>query len=209
MREESISKQTIRRLPLYLEYLNTLTDDGRATISANAIAMALDMGEVKVRKDLAAVSTAGRPKVGYLLSDLKRDLRQYLGCEEQNLAVLAGVGRLGSALICDEGFRGYGLTIAAAFDHEETRIGSTVGGVPVLDVKEMERFCRENGVRVGILTVPVQQAQACLDAMVAGGVKAVWSFVPTNLNAPQEVLVQQENMNGTLAILTQHIKRGA
>ena len=206
MRLEGIPEQTLRRLPLYLEYINTLPDDGHATISANDIASALKMGEVKVRKDLAVVSTAGRPKVGYLLADLRRDLRKYLGCEEKKSAVLVGAGCMGSALLADVFLRGYGLQIVAAFDRDKARIGTKVHGVPVLDVCMLRQFCELHGIRIGILTVPPEDAQQLLDDMVQGGVKAVWSFVPRHLTAPEDVLVQEENMNGTLALLTQHVK---
>ena len=206
MQNKGISKQTLRRLPLYLDYLKVLPDDGRVTISANAIALALDMGEVKVRKDLAAVSTAGRPKVGYLLGDLRRDLERYLYCDSLQRTVLVGAGAWGRALLEYDGFMDYGLHILAAFEREEWLVGTHLNTVPVLPAEEITAFCRENGVHMGILTVPPDAAQECLDAMVQGGVTAVWSFVPTHLNAPQGVLVQQENMAGTLAILTQHLK---
>lgn len=205
MQTDSISKQTIKRLPLYLEYLKALPDDGHATISANAIAAALEMGEVKVRKDLAAVSSAGRPKVGYHISDLKHDLQQYLCGGTETLAVLAGAGCIGEALLRYEGFAAFGLRIAAAFDADASRVGNSIGGVEVFPAQEMTDYCRRNNVRVGILTVPQEHAQGCLDEMVKGGVEAVWSFAPGHLNAPQGVLVMQENMNGTLAVLKHHL----
>ena len=49
----SIPKATLGRLPLYLQYLRSLPESGTSTISATAIAKALSLGEVQVRKDLA------------------------------------------------------------------------------------------------------------------------------------------------------------
>ena len=46
----------IKRLPTYLSYLKSLPEDVSSYISATAIANALQMGDVQVRKDLAAVS---------------------------------------------------------------------------------------------------------------------------------------------------------
>ena len=100
-----ISKLTLQRLPTYLTYLKSLPEEKGRTISASAIAAALDLGEVQVRKDLAAVSVAGKPKIGYLVSDLIRDLEHFLGYGTCSRAVLAGVGMLAEVfVICAAGF---------------------------------------------------------------------------------------------------------
>lgn len=207
MQQDGISRQTLKRLPTYLDYLKTLPEEKGATISANAIAAALNLGEVKVRKDLAVVSDAGRPKVGYLVEDLKRDLTRFLSCRQSDTAVLVGVGRLGHAMLSYDWLSAYGLRILAGFDAEEALVGDRINGVPVLPPERIADFCRENGVRIGILTVPAAAAQGCLDELVRGGVRAVWNFAPIHLDAPQGVLVQRENMSGSLAILVHHLKQ--
>lgn len=203
----SISKLTLQRLPTYLAYLNTLPDEGDGTISAAAIAAALDLGQVQVRKDLAAVSVAGKPKVGYLIADLKRDLECFLGYGTRNRAVLAGVGNLGLALMSYGGFADYGLDIVAAFDSKSALVGSSVDGVPVLPVEGMTDFCKRERIQIGVLTVPASAAQSCANAMIRGGVKAVWNFAPVHLSAPRGVLVQRENMASSLALLSYHLKQ--
>lgn len=207
MQTGGISKLTLQRLPTYLAYLNTLPDDGGETISAAAIAAALDLGQVQVRKDLAAVSVAGKPKVGYLIADLKRDLERFLGYGTRSRAVLAGVGNLGLALMSYGGFAEYGLDIVAAFDSKSALIGSKVDNIPVLPVGEMTDFCRKEDIRIGILTVPASAAQGCANAMIQGGVKAIWNFAPVHLSAPEGVLVQRENMASSLALLSYHLKQ--
>ena len=201
----NISKLTLQRLPTYLSYLKSLPAQGNDAVSAAAIAGALGLGEVQVRKDLAAVSSAGRPKVGYLVSELTRDLEHFLGYGTRNRAVLVGLGNLGLALMSYSGFAEYGLDIVAAFDTKSALIGSTVDGKPILPVSELPRVCREEQVQIGILTVPAAAAQSCLEA---GGVRAVWNFAPTHLNAPKGVLVQRENMASSLALLSYHLKQG-
>ena len=64
MERKEISKSVLKRLPVYLAYLKSLPEDSAAHISATALANALGMGEVQVRKDLAMVSSGGRPKLG-------------------------------------------------------------------------------------------------------------------------------------------------
>lgn len=116
MKPKEISKSVLKRLPSYLTYLKSLPADGPANISATALAAALSMGEVQVRKDLALVSDGGRPKVGYMRESLISDIEQFLGYDNTTEAVLIGAGKLGRALLGYSGFAEYGLEIAAAFD---------------------------------------------------------------------------------------------
>ena len=169
-----ISKQTLQRLPTYLTYLKSLAPEKGRTISASAIAAALDLGEVQVRKDLAAVSVAGKPKIGYLVSDLVRDLEHFLGYGTCNRAVLAGVGNLGLALMSYGGFADYGLDIVAVFDNKGALMGSSVDGVPVLPVERMTEYCRSEHIRIGILTVP---AAAAVTASPAAALISMPSWV--------------------------------
>lgn len=207
METGGISKLTLQRLPTYLSYLRSLPEPEGATISAAAIATALDLGEVQVRKDLAAVSDAGKPKVGYQVAELMRDLEHFLGYGTRNRAVLVGVGNLGLALLSYGGFADYGLDIVAAFDQKSALVGSSVDGRPVLPVEQMPDYCAREKIQIGILTVPAQAAQGCLNALVRGGVRAVWNFAPVHLAAPEGVLVQRENMASSLALLSYHLKR--
>ena len=103
-----VSAQTLQRLPLYVSYLKSLPAEGAANVSATAIADALGLNDVQVRKDLASVSDSGRPKIGYITRDLVAEIENYLGCNDANCAVIAGVGNLGRALISYGGFSAYG-----------------------------------------------------------------------------------------------------
>ena len=116
MERKEISKAGLKRLPGYVAYLRSLPDDGSPYISATALANALGMGEVQVRKDLAMVSDGGRPKIGYLRESLIEDIEQFLGYDNTTDAVLIGAGKLGQALLGYSGFDAYGLNILAAFD---------------------------------------------------------------------------------------------
>ena len=116
MEEKKVSKSVLKRLPGYLAYLKNMPENAPAHISATALANALGMGEVQVRKDLAMVSDGGRPKIGYLRETLIDDIEQFLGYDNTTDAVLIGAGKLGQALMGYSGFDEYGLNILAAFD---------------------------------------------------------------------------------------------
>ena len=116
MEQKKISKAVLKRLPGYLAYLKNMPEGSSPNISATALANALDMGEVQVRKDLAMVSDGGRPKIGYQREALIDDIEQFLGYDNTTDAVLIGAGKLGQALMGYKGFDEYGLNILAAFD---------------------------------------------------------------------------------------------
>ena len=73
-----LSRATMGRLPGYLAFLRSLPV-GTQTISATAIAKALELGEVQVRKDLSAVCGMGKPKIGYEVTELARALEATIG----------------------------------------------------------------------------------------------------------------------------------
>ena len=205
MEKKEISKSVLKRLPGYLSYLRSLPVDGPSYISATALANALGMGEVQVRKDLAMVSDGGRPKVGYLKDSLIDDISQFLGYDNTTDAILIGAGKLGQALMGYSGFDAYGLNILAAFDVAPFA-DKTSEGKPVYPISELEAFCRINNVLMGIITVPAEFAQGVCDRLVACGIKAIWNFAPTHLEVPANILVQNENMATSLAVLSMHLQ---
>ena len=203
--DKKISKSVLKRLPGYHAYLKTIQNPDSPYISATAIANALDMGEVQVRKDLAMVSDGGRPKVGYVRERLIEDIEQFLGYDNTTDAILVGAGRLGQALLGYSGFDEYGLNILAAFDiRPETKRKDS--GKPILPLDQMVPFCQEHKILMGIITVPTEFAQEACDRMIQAGIKAIWTFSPTHLDVPDHVMVHNENMANSLAILSMHLQ---
>lgn len=202
---EKISKAVLKRLPLYLSYLRSLGDGEPENISATALAAALEMGEVQVRKDLAMVSDGGRPKVGYRRLALISDIEQFLGYDNTNNAVLIGAGKLGRALLGYTGFSEYGLNIVAAFDAAAEKADIDESGKPVLPMSELKNLCMERNILIGIITVPSVCAQQVCDELISYGVKAIWNFAPVHLDVPAGILVQYENMAASLAVLSKHL----
>lgn len=205
MENKNVSIQTLRRLPIYLHYLKTLTDT--ANISATLIAEALGLNDVQVRKDIGSVSGSGRPKTGYVTLELIREIEAYLGCGEDNKTVLIGAGNLGKALLSYNGFSDYGLDVIAAFDVNPDIIGSCIGGKPVLAVAHLGEICQKHSIKLGIITVPAAAAQTACDELVSYGIEAIWNFAPTVLKVPAGVLVENENLASSLAVLSKHLKK--
>lgn len=205
MEKKEISRAVLKRLPGYLAYLKNIPEGSQPYISATALAHALGMGEVQVRKDLAMVSDGGRPKVGYLRQNLIDDIEQFLGYDNTTDAVIIGAGKLGLALMGYGGFEDYGLNILAAFD-AQPHCPQTDDGKPIYPMSHLESFCRYNKILMGIITVPSAHAQAVCDQLIACGIKAVWNFAPVHLEVPANILVQNQNMATSLAVLSMHLQ---
>ena len=154
---KKVSKAMLGRLPGYLNYLKSLPADAPDYISATVLAAALELGDVQVRKDLAMVSDGGRRKTGHLRQNLIRDIEAFLDHENATAAVLVGAGKLGQALLDYPGFEVFGLDILAGFDVTPMEDHP---GKPIRPMEELEDFCRENNVEVGIITVPVPMVES-------------------------------------------------
>jgi redox-sensing transcriptional repressor len=204
MPAQSVSKQTLSRLPQYLSYLESLPESVR-TISATGIAAALNLNQVQVRKDLASVSSSGKPKVGYVRRDLIHEIKAFLGYDSADEAVIIGAGKLGRALMGYTGFKDYGLNIMAAFDVSADVIGEDENGRPIMPLEALKETCQRLGVRIGIITVPAPAAQGVCELLIDAGVLAIWNFAPVRLVVPEGILVQNENMASALAILSNHL----
>lgn len=201
---KGVSKAAIQRMPKYLRYLLTIKNDGEQNISSTDIANALNLNPVLVRKDLSYVSSvAGKPKTGFSVSELIVDLKKFLGYNNLNDAVLVGVGHLGKALLSYSGFNSCGINIVAAFDNDELITDTYILDKRIFSTKILEEKVKELGAKIGIITVPTKAAQTVCDMLVAGGVKAIWNFAPMHLQVPDEIVIKNEDLAGSLALLSQ------
>ena len=199
-----VSKAMLSRLPGYLNYLKSLPPEV-IHISATALARALDLGDVQVRKDLALVSDGGRRKTGHQREQLIRDIEDFLDNHNITDAILVGAGQLGKALLDYSGFEVFGLKIVAGFDQHPDGKHSE-GGTPIYPMEVLDSFCAGHKVSVGVITVPAAHAQAVCDRLVACGVEAIWNFAPVHLKVPERILVQNENLAISLTALRMRLR---
>jgi len=188
-RRASISPLTVKRLSLYLRCLEQLAEDGRATVSSQQLANALDLTAAQVRKDLGYFGQFGRRGVGYHVDDLVQRLRGIFGTDKVWNVAVVGVGSLGRALLGYKGFLKKGFRLAAAFDSAPAKIGRTFGGVTVRAMAHLPSSVKRQRLRLAILAVPVEAAQQVTDAICDAGIKAILNFVPATLNVSDDVAV--------------------
>ncbi len=204
MNKKNLSRQALKRLPVYMSYLKTLEKTETEYVSSAAVAQALDLNDVQVRKDLAAVcKSSGIPKRGFAVRDLINGISDFLGYGSGNDAILIGAGNLGMALMSYRGFDNYGINIVAAFDTRP----EVIDNERVYELSQIKEICKKQDIKIGIITVPGDSAQRVCDMLVESGILAIWNFAPTHIKAPANILVQNENMASSLALLSNHLRQ--
>ena len=201
----SVPQPVLKRLPRYLHYLRGKKQEGMERISSTVISADLGLNPVQVRKDLAYISDSGKPRTGFSVDELVRDLSLFLGYGSTKDAVLVGAGNMGRTLLAYKGFAGYGLNILAAFDIREELAGTEICGKPVFSVNRIPEMTERLCASIGIITVPPEAAQEACDLLVAGGVQAIWNFALVHLDAPENVIVQNEDIAASLALLSNRL----
>lgn len=202
-----VSLQTFHRMPQYLKTLYELRKEGRESVSSVTLAEMLNLTPSIVKKDLSQAKVQdGKPKVGYAVNDLIDDIENFLGYNNAKDAVLVGCGKLGQALLGYTGFADYGLNIIAGFDISDDVIGRKVQGKLILPTGKLEGAIKKLDIKIAILTVPQEHAQAMADALVNAGIRAIWNFTPAHISVPANIAVRNENMASSLAVLSAQLR---
>jgi redox-sensing transcriptional repressor len=189
VKTQPVPDPAVRRISLYLRQLESLAEKGIEKVSSKQLAESLHLSAAQVRKDLGYFGQFGRPGLGYSVADLIGKLRQVLGTDRTWNVVVVGAGDLGRALLRYRGFQRKGYQVVAAFDVESSKVGRKVGKVPVHHLDQLESIVRDHGVRLAVLAVPTEAAQAVADRLYAAGVKGILNFAPCVLQAPADLAV--------------------
>jgi redox-sensing transcriptional repressor len=205
--KEVIPVQTLRRIPHYHQILLELEQKGEPFVSSRYLAHFFQVDDTQVRKDMSVIGYKGKPKAGYSVTGLRAAIGEFLGINVENTAILIGAGKLGSALVEYPGLSEYGLKLVALFDNDPAKTGKIIGSFSILPLESLPRVVKTYDVGIAILTVPKQAAQAVCDLLVSLEVKAIWNFAPTQLAAPDDVIVRNENMAVGLALLSHYLKK--
>lgn len=202
---KAVSRSTLKRLPLYLHLLEVVQAQGLENISCTRIAAEFDFDPTLVRKDLEVTGAQGKARVGFRVSALVGRIKEYLGWNNANDAILVGAGNLGKALLGYRDFAKYGLNIVAAFDDHPKKVGTKIFGKEVLPLSSLPAMVKKFNVNIGIVTVPAEHAQAVVDMLLGAGIKAVWNFAPAPLKIPEGVILENARLTQSLAVLTAHL----
>ncbi|HXQ28733.1 MAG TPA: redox-sensing transcriptional repressor Rex [Gemmatimonadales bacterium] len=189
-----IAESTVRRLSLYLRFLETSQAQGHTTISSAELARRGATTSAQVRKDLSFFGSFGKRGLGYSVEELAAKLREILGLGRTYRVVVVGAGRIGGALVQYPGFRQRGFNVTAIYDSDAKKVGSRWNGLVVRDVRQLEADLKKEPSDIAILVTPADAAQAVADRLVRAGVKAILNFAPIQLAVPSAVAVKSVNM---------------
>jgi redox-sensing transcriptional repressor len=181
------------RLSRYLQVLAQAKKMGKDRISSQEIAEYTNINATQIRRDLSAFGRFGKRGVGYPVDSLLSEIRKILRTQGQHNIALIGAGRLGAAIASSPIFAEHGITIAAVFDSDPTKVGTSLGGVPVSSLDQLDEIVRERSIVVGVLAVPTDSAQDAADRLVDAGVKIVFNYSTALIDTPSDVQVHTSN----------------
>ena len=197
----ALPEPTLRRLPWYLAYINLLNAKNIEYVTSTQISKDINVDASQIAKDLSFLNIKGKTRIGYEVKSLAKELEDFLGFKRVHNTFMMGVGSLGAALIQDSGLSQYGLRIVAGFDVNPLRIGTSICGVPIFHVSELKMRQQELNAEIGVLAVPVENAQEATDVMINGGIKAIWNFTPFRIKAPENIVIQNTSIYAHLAVM--------
>ena len=207
MESRDISQAVIRRLPRYYRYLGELLENGVERISSNDLSKQMKVTASQIRQDLNNFGGFGQQGYGYNVKYLYTEIGKILGLEEDHNIVIIGAGNLGQALANYAASEKRGFILSGIFDVNPRLQGMTIRGVPIRMMDELKSFVKENDVEIAVLTIPKEKAIEVANMLVDNGVRAIWNFAHTDLNLPENIIVENVHLSESLMQLSYNISR--
>jgi redox-sensing transcriptional repressor len=189
-----IADSTVRRLSLYLRFLEEFENAGLTTVSSEELAARGGTTSAQVRKDLSFFGSFGKRGLGYQVAELTQRMRRILGLEREWRVVIVGIGKIGAALAQYEGFRQRGFRVVGLYDSDPAKIGREFYGLEVHAIDSLAEDNRERPVDIAVIAVPGSAAQRVVDQVAAAGIVGIMSFAPIQLHVPTDVTLNTVNM---------------
>jgi len=201
VKSDKISDAVVRRLPVYLRFLNELVAKNVTTVSSQDLGNKLDLNPAQIRKDLAYFGEFGKKGIGYDVGYLIEKIRQILKLDKSIHVALVGAGKLGHALCNYNIYSRDNLKITAVFDASPSKIGEQINNMTVQPISELKKTVQNNNIRIGIITVPASEAQQVANLFVDAGIEAILNFAPVILKIPQAIRIHHADFTTELQSL--------
>ncbi len=206
MKRAKVSNNVIRRLPRYLRKLDELTEKGVSRISSSELGQQLGLTASQIRQDFSCFGEFGQQGYGYNVTALRAQIATILGLDRGFSAVLIGVGNIGRALVDNFCFSSWGCHLCAAFDIDPRLIGTTMNGIPIYSMEQLETYLKENSVDVAVLTVPKEVAIKVTERLTSCGIEAIWNFTNVDLTGPESTtIVENVHFSDSLLSLSYYV----
>jgi redox-sensing transcriptional repressor len=207
MESGQVPEVVVLRLPMYVRALTGLLDESTDVVSSLQLGARLQMTPAQIRKDLSYFGRFGKQGRGYNVKFLLDELRRILGLDRSWTACLVGVGRLGRAIISYPGFAPEGFSIVAIFDNDAKRIGTTLGGLLVQPMSDLNDTVTATGATIGIVAVPSAQAQAVIDQLVNTGLHGILNYAPVAPQVPAGIVLMNIDPVLSLQAMTFYLRQ--
>ena len=174
-------------------------------ISAGSLGKRMGITASQIRQDLSCFGEFGQQGYGYNIMELRAEIGHILGVDDKRRLVVVGAGHLGHALLQNFDFDQGGFLFDTAFDVSPAVIGTTVNGVTIRGMDELDAYCTANHPSVAVLTVPKCVAQEVADRLIALGVQGIWNF--TNVELSGNVFFENVHFADSLLTLSYRITK--
>ena len=202
-KNDSISMSVIRRLPRYYRFLSELNDQNIDKISSTKLAQIMNVTASQVRQDLNCFGGFGQQGYGYSVSQLKEEIKNILGLNNDYKAILIGAGNLGTALAVHINFEKSGCSLIGIFDSNKKIVGNPLGKLTITDIDDLEKFCRENKPEVAVLCIPKSVTKEIVDRLTELGVRSFWNFSHYDINVEHKnIIVENVHLGDSLLTLS-------
>ena len=207
MKKQHISDAVIRRLPRYYRYLDELHSRGIVRISSSTLGRRMGITASQIRQDLSCFGEFGQQGYGYNIMELRVEIGHILGVDEPRRLIVVGAGHLGHALLQNFDFAQGGFRLDTAFDISDALTGTTINGVTIRSMDELDDYCAANHPAVAVLTVPKSAAQETADRLISLGVRGLWNFTNVEIDADESVFVENVHFADSLLTLSYRISK--
>lgn len=189
-----IAESTVRRLSLYLSFLEGNERQGVKTISSDELAQLGGTTSAQVRKDLSLFGSFGKRGLGYSVPELSEKLREILGLGKQWRVCIIGAGKIGAALARYHGFAERGFNVTAVYDSDPAKIGKRFETLIVRPISDLEKDASRHDFDIAVVATPAEATPAVVKQVVRSGIKAILNFAPVQISVPADVTVRTVNM---------------
>jgi redox-sensing transcriptional repressor len=207
-RPELIPNPAVKRLSLYLRQLEAFKRKDRRTISSKQLGESLNLTDAQVRKDLAYFGQFGHPGIGYRVDDLIAQVKRILGTDKVWNVLLVGAGNLGRALMAYKGFNAKGFRLTHVFDANPQVAGKRLGPFTIQPMGELAETIQKDNVRLAMIAIPADNAQAVVDQLVAAGIRGILNFAPTSVSVPPHIALNAVDLSVQLEQLSFQVNFG-
>ncbi len=190
---KKIPEGVFGRLPIYLNCLLQLQDEGVKTVSSNRLGLWTGVNPAAIRRDLIRFGNYGIKGVGYAVGPMVTEIKKILGSDQPHKVVLVGAGNLGSAIAGHAGLKNHGFHITTIFDSDPNKVGTKLADIEIVDIDKAGEVIIEESINFAIIAVPPAYAQAVTDRLVDAGVSVIINYTSMIVRAPEGVLVHNSD----------------